>query len=105
MHTETKERGQIQPQVLTVTARGSAGPGDVHSSAWGHGSLQGHTGLLTDQAFQLLEFRHHVRSEEVGVPQEGVLLAGHAQDGGYKPGTETDRPKNHLEGSLSQCHQ
>lgn len=50
--------------------------------------LQGHTGALTDQALQLLEFRHHVRSEEVGVLQDGVLLAGHTQDGSYEPGTD-----------------
>ena len=62
--------------------------------------LRAYTGLLMHQALQLLKFRNHVRSKEVGILQEGILLPRNAQDCSQKPGTETDRPKNQLAGEL-----
>lgn len=62
--------------------------------------LQAYTSLPMDQALQLRKFRDHVRSKELGILQERILLSGNTQDGSYKPGTERDRPKNQLAGEL-----
>lgn len=86
---EEWERGQHQlSQILTVTAL--LCPLGICGSVRQRGLLQACTSLLVHQALQFLEFRDHVRSQEVGGLQEGILLSGNTQDSSHEPGTQRD---------------